>query len=92
MRPPGEAIRQSGVARIRLMILDELRTAERDLAQRQQANPDLARAMDLTLLHEAVTALARLMATRGGSIAETQPAPHRDDMTPSEAASQARLA
>src|SRR5262249_54999781 len=92
MRPPREAIRQAGVAQIRLMILDELRTAERDLAQRQQANPDPVRAMDLTLLHEAITALARLVATGSGSTAEMRPAPHRDDRTPSETASQAQLA
>src|SRR5262249_27987114 len=49
------------VNRVRQFILDELRTAERDLAHVQEAQPDAKLAMDLSALHGAITALAHLV-------------------------------
>jgi hypothetical protein len=61
MRPPGEAVSDADVARVRQIILDGLRTAEHDLAHMQERKPDPTRAMDLRALNEAVIALARLV-------------------------------
>jgi hypothetical protein len=62
--PKQEPTLEADVVQVRQVVLDELRTAERELAQMQEAKPDPARAIDLSALREAVTALAGLVAHR----------------------------
>jgi hypothetical protein len=53
--------------RVRQIVLDDLRTAERDLTALQETQPDPRRARDLDALREAITALVRLMPERSGA-------------------------
>ena len=62
--PQQEPTPKVDVVQVRQSVLGELRTAERELAQMQEATPDPARATDLSVLREAITALAGLVAHR----------------------------
>jgi hypothetical protein len=62
--PPQEPTPEANVVQVRQVVLDELRTAERELAQMQEAKPDPARTTDLSVLREAITALAGLVGHR----------------------------
>jgi hypothetical protein len=62
VRPEQDPAPEAYVVQVRQVVLDELRTAERELAQSQEATPDPARAIEPSVLREAITVLARLVA------------------------------